>query len=50
MHADRITVTTIDGDGDHTSVEEIDSWFNSHISEGYTMFEQFCNGYYYHMP
>ena len=26
------------------------SWFNSHISEGYTMFEQFRNGYYYHMP
>jgi hypothetical protein len=26
------------------------SWFNSHISEGYAMFEQFCNGYYYHMP
>ena len=26
------------------------SWFNSHISEGYAMFEQFRNGYYYHMP
>ena len=25
------------------------SWFNSHVSEGYAMFEQFCNGYYYHM-
>ena len=26
------------------------SWFNSHVSEGYAMFEQFRNGYYYHMP
>ena len=26
------------------------SWFNSHISEGYAMFEQFRNGYYYHCP
>ena len=24
------------------------SWFNSHILEGYTMFEQFRNGYYFH--
>ena len=24
------------------------SWFNSHVSEGYAMFEQFRNGYYYH--
>ncbi len=26
------------------------SWFNAHTSEGYLMFEQFRNGYYYHMP
>ena len=26
------------------------SWFNSHVSEGYAMFKQFRNGYYYHMP
>ncbi len=26
------------------------NWFNWHTSKGYSMFEQFRNGYYYHMP
>ena len=45
MLADRIIVTT---DGDHTSVEVIVGLI--HTLEGYAMFEQFRNGYYYHMP
>ena len=40
IHTIRVTTG-----GDHTSVK--DSWFNSHVSEGYAMFEQFHNGYYY---
>ena len=45
--ADRIMVTT--GGGWWRPYQRGGySWFNSHISEGNAMFEQFRNGYYYH--